>query len=76
MNAPVVNLEPLVTASQFRKLLAVSDRTFRRWLSCGIVPRPDVVLGSAKRWHAETVRRVMDLNGQREVGPRLAAVGT
>jgi hypothetical protein len=65
------DLEPLVTAGEFRQLLKVSDRTFRRWVSGGIVPHPDLVLGSAARWHLRTVRRVLGQGESDAVRPRL-----
>ncbi|MFH1110369.1 MAG: hypothetical protein V1790_14405 [Planctomycetota bacterium] len=58
-------LEPLVTGAEFRALLRVSDRTFRRWLSCGLVVKPDIVIGSAKRWHTRTVRSFIEGNATR-----------
>ncbi len=64
-------LEPLVTGAEFRRLLAVSDRTFRRWLSCELVPRPDKIIGSAKRWHLRTVRAFVE--GDRTRSLRVAA---
>lgn len=68
-------LERLVTAAEFRELLRVSARTFRRWRSAGFIERPDVVIGSAERWHLQTVRRVLGQGGS-VARPRLAAVGT
>lgn len=56
-------IEPLLTAADFRRILKVSDRTFRRWLSGALVPKPDVTIGSAKRWRKATVEKFIGGKG-------------
>jgi len=66
-------LERLVTAREFRELLGVSDRTFRRWVSAGLIPSPELCIGSAhrKRWRLGTVRAFVE--GDRTRSLRVAA---
>ena len=45
-----------VDAAEFRQALVMADRTFRRALSAGRIPKPDLRLGRAMRWRVETVR--------------------
>ena len=49
-------LPQYVTAAKFRKLLALSDRAFRRGLAAGRIPAPDLRWGRSLRWRVETVR--------------------
>ncbi len=53
-------LEPLVDAAEFRRLLSMTPRSFRRQRSAGTIPPPDLVIGTARRWRAETVKRLIE----------------
>ena len=49
-------LPSYVDAKGFRNRLCLSDRAFRRGLSAGRIPPPDLRWGRALRWRVETVQ--------------------
>lgn len=67
-----LGLESLVTGAELRRLLNVSDRTLRRLVSSGAIPRPDVTLGTVRRWKMSTVRCMLGQTETQAVRPRLA----
>jgi len=50
-------IPPLVTRSEFAKVVRKSPRTFDRARSRGEIPAADVVIGRAPLWAAATVER-------------------
>ena len=62
-SAPEVQLEPLLTARQVCRLLAVGERTLRRWVSSGRFPQPDVRIKKTIRWKRQTLRDVIEQGG-------------
>jgi len=46
----------LLSAKTVRRLLDVSDRGLRRWVSGGKFPPADVQIGRTLRWRESTVR--------------------
>ena len=51
----LITPEPLLTRRDLERLLKVGDRTIRRWVANGELPRP-VQLGGSHRWRLEDVR--------------------
>ena len=49
-------LPSYVDAKGFRSRLCLSDRAFRRGLSAGRIPPPDLRWGRSLRWRMETVQ--------------------
>ena len=53
---PVMTTEdPLWSAKTVREYVDAPDRTFRRWLSAGRFPPPDLRIGTSLRWRRSTV---------------------
>lgn len=58
--------EQMLRTRDITSMIRVHDRTFRRMLSCGKFPMPDVRMGRSMRWYASTVKDWMDdHNGRR-----------
>jgi len=51
-------LDRLLPVSRVCEILAVSDRSLRRWVHLGLVPPPDVRIGRNLRWRESTIRAV------------------
>lgn len=57
-------LEPLLSSRSFKRLLdELPDRSFRRWVSSGKIPAPDLRLGVRMFWRSSTVRAFLQ-NGK------------
>jgi hypothetical protein len=56
----------LLTKTLIRKYyLPVGERTFDRWISSGIFPRPDIAIGGKVRyWKRETVEAWIEQNAR------------
>ena len=58
--ASIVNgLDRLLPVSRVCEILAVSDRSLRRWVHLGLVPPPDVRIGRNLRWRESTIRALV-----------------
>ncbi|MEK6676765.1 MAG: helix-turn-helix domain-containing protein [Planctomycetota bacterium] len=57
-------LDRLLPVSRVCEILAVSDRSLRRWVHLGLIPPPDVRIGRNLRWRESTIRAVV--NGEME----------
>ncbi len=56
------DLDGLLSAKRVRDLLDCPDRTLRRWISAGLVPRHDLKIGTTLRWKVSTIRDFIDGN--------------
>lgn len=52
-------IDRLLPVSRVCEILAVSDRSLRRWVHLGLVPPPDVRIGRNLRWRESTIRAVV-----------------
>ncbi len=52
-------LDRLLPVSRVCEILAVSDRSLRRWVHLGLVPPPDVRIGRNLRWRESTIRALV-----------------
>ena len=57
-NSP--GIEPLLTVGDLAHILKRSDRSIRYWRAKGLLPEPDVVIGSTVRWRRQTVEAWLD----------------
>jgi hypothetical protein len=58
-------IDRLVTRKDFASIIRASLPLFDRLRSAGRLPRPDLYLGRAPRWRAETVRSFLEKTGGR-----------
>jgi len=56
-------LDRLLPVSRVCEILAVSDRSLRRWVHLGLLPPPDVRIGRNLRWRESTIRKICEGNG-------------
>jgi len=60
-DATAMTDDALLTFSEVCDRLRVAPRTARRWLSAGVLPKPDYRLaGSADRWRAATITKWLE----------------
>ena len=56
-------LDRLLPVSRVCEILAVSDRSLRRWVHLGLVPPPDVRIGRNLRWKTSTISALINGGG-------------
>ncbi len=60
------DLDRLLSVRKVCEVLSTTDRSLRRWVHLGLVPKPDVRIGRNLRWRTSTIAAIVNGNG----GPR------
>jgi len=58
-------IDRLLSVRKVCEILSTTDRSLRRWVHLGLVPKPDVRIGRNLRWRTSTIAAIVNGNGGR-----------
>jgi len=61
--APGDGLDRLLSVRKVCEILSTTDRSLRRWVHLGLIPKPDVRIGRNLRWRASTIAAIVNGDG-------------